>query len=275
MTHSTGHSSRWPRFLSMAVPVLLAISMLTACASNPGLDDGLASGLESAVDDTPARRRARTHLALASGYFENGQTAVALAEARHAVELDPRFSEAHNVLGSIYVETGDAPRGKAHFQKAIELNSRNANAMNNLAWLLCHDQAYAEADAQFQKALAAPNSNRARTLLAQGICQARSGDTARAENTLMHSLEMDAGNPVTGYNLALLLYQRGDYDKARFYIRRINNSELANSESLWLGMRIERRLGNQQAVDELGRQLSRRFPDSRELIAYQRGQFDE
>ena len=103
----------------------------------------------------------------------------------------------------------------------------------------------------------------------------RAGDNARAEATLMQSYELDPGNPITAYNLSLLLYKRGDYPRAQFYIRRLNNSELANAESLWLGIRVERRLNNRPASDQLASQLRRRFPQSRELLSYERGAFDE
>ena len=53
--------------------------------------------------------------------------------------------------------------------------------------------------------------------------------------------------------------------RALFYIRRLNNSELANAESLWLGIKVEHRLGNRLARDQLASQLRNRFPKSREL----------
>jgi type IV pilus assembly protein PilF len=40
-------------------------------------------------------------------------------------------------------------------------------------------------------------------------------------------------------------------------------------------MKIERRLRNAESVNQLGRQLGQRFPQSREWSAYQRGAFDE
>ena len=57
--------------------------------------------------------------------------------------------------------------------------------------------------------------------------------------------------------------------------RRINNSEQANAETLWLGIKIERQLNNAQVVEQLAQQLQRRFPRSKEWSAYQRGAFNE
>jgi type IV pilus assembly protein PilF len=50
---------------------------------------------------------------------------------------------------------------------------------------------------------------------------------------------------------------------------------LANAESLWLGIKIERGLGDAVAVRQLTEQLRKRFPDSRELSALERGAFND
>ncbi len=64
-------------------------------------------------------------------------------------------------------------------------------------------------------------------------------------------------------------------ERARFYVRRLNNSELANAESLWLGIKVERRLHDDLAMRQLAEQLTKRFGHSREAAAYERGAFDE
>ena len=77
------------------------------------------------------------------------------------------------------------------------------------------------------------------------------------------------------FNIAQLQYDRGAYDKAQFYIRRLNHTELANAESLWLGAKIERAMKDEVSMKQLGDQLRRRFPDSREYRSYQQGAFNE
>jgi len=108
-----------------------------------------------------------------------------------------------------------------------------------------------------------------------GLCQAKAGRVEDALQSLTRSYELDAGNPITGFNLASLLYKQGDMVRAQFYIRRLNNSELANAESLWLGIKVERRLNNLVAAQQLVEQLRKRFPQARELASYDRGAFDE
>ena len=111
--------------------------------------------------------------------------------------------------------------------------------------------------------------------MAQGICQARAGQKLEAEQSLTRAYQIDAGNPVVAYNLANLLYERGEFTRAQFYMRRLNNSELANAETLWLGIKVEQRLNNREAVLQLGDQLKKRYGQTREAGFYEKGAFNE
>ena len=129
---------------------------------------------------------------------------------------------------------------------------------------------------QFAQALAIPGyADRAKTLMTQGVCQLQAGQRAEAERSLIQAYEIDAGNPVIGYNLASLLAQREDYARAQFFIRRVNNSPSANAESLWLGIKVERRLNDEVAMNQLADQLKKRFGRSPEAAAFERRAFDE
>ena len=55
----------------------------------------------------------------------------------------------------------------------------------------------------------------------------------------------------------------------------MNNSELANAETLWLGIKVEKQLGNVEAVAQLVVQLEKRYSQSKEMAAYRRGDFNE
>ena len=89
---------------------------------------------------------------------------------------------------------------------------------------------------------------------------ARAGQRAEAERSLARAYELDAGNPIIGYNLAPLLYQRGELERAQFYIRRINNSELANAETLWLGIKVEQQLERPRRHEPAGRPAANALP---------------
>ncbi len=253
--------------------LLSAALVLGGCAAGGG---PLGPDDASATEETDARKRARIRMELAVGYFEQGQTSVALEELRQVIAADPSFPDAFNLRGLIYMRMNDPRLAEDSFRRAVALNPRDANTLHNLGWLQCQQRRYDEAQRTFEQALASPvYGDRAKTLMAQGLCHARNGRAPEAERSLARAYELDAGNPVTAYNLAQLLFNRNDLERAQFIVRRLNNSELANAESLWLGMRIERRLGDRLAMSQLGDQLRRRYPQSREAGAAERGAFDE
>ena len=267
------------RYRPAAWLVLLVLGLqLAGCANKPGAGDpsGAKPDLVTDSDEPDGRRRARIRLELAVGYFEQGQTTVALDELKQAITADPTFGEAYSLRGLIYMRLNDFRLADESFRRSIALNPGDSNAYHNYGWLMCQQGRPAEALQLFGQALANPQyGDRPKTLMTQGLCQIRAGQPALAEQSLIRSYELDAGNPITGYNLSSLLFQRGEFVRAQFYIRRLNNSELANAESLWLGIKVERRVDNREAVGQLAGQLRKRFPLSRELALYERGAFDE
>ena len=271
------NTERWQQLLGL-VAVVFASLLFGGCASTTG-DGGQGDAKADLVtesDEPEGRRRARIRLELAVGYFEQGQTSVALDELKQALSADPSFGEAYNLRGLIYMRLNEIRLAEESFRRSITLNPGDANAVHNFGWLMCQQGRHAESMQLFARALANPQyGERPKTLMTQGLCQIRAGQRTEAEVSLTQSYELDAGNPITGYNLANLLFLRGDLVRSQFYIRRLNNSELANAESLWLGIKVERRLDNREAVQQLAGQLRKRFTQSRELAAYERGAFDE
>lgn len=268
-----GRAPTW----SLAVLSLAGLLQLPGCAA-PGASSAAdpAVGVVLPSEETEARRRARVRLELASRYFDQGQTTVALEEVRLALATDPSFAEAFNLRGLIYMRLNELQLAEDSFRQAQRLSPRDPGSAHNYGWLLCQLGRSEQALQQFALALDHPTYvDKDKTWLAQGMCQYRAGQAAEAERSFMRAYELDPANPITGYNLALLLFQRGDDERARFYVRRINNSEYANAESLWLGIKVERRLRNQQAFEQLGLQLRNRFPQSREYLALERQAFNE
>ena len=259
--------------------LVLMLAGLSGCVSRTVDSRGLVvtrSEIQTPSDESETNRRARIRLELASNYFEAGQTNVALDEVRQAIAIDANYADAYNLRGLIYLRLNDYAQAEESFRRALGLRSQDASIVHNHAWLLCQQKRYAEADKQFERALSNPAyAARSKTLMAQGLCQERAGQSVQAEATLLKAYELDARNPIVAYNLSSLLSQRGENQRAQFYIRRLNNSEWANAESLWLGIKIERALGDSVALEQLGSQLGKRFPESREQSWYEQGIFNE
>jgi type IV pilus assembly protein PilF len=271
------HAARRHGFF-YACLLAVALTGLGGCASKsaPAAGSGGRTDIITESDEPEARKRARIRLELAVGYFEQGQTTVALDELKQALLADPNSAPAYNLRGLIYMKLNDPRVAEESFRKAVALDPQDGNVVHNLGWMLCQQGRYPESVQVFGQALTNPQyGDKAKTWMTQGICQIRAGQRAEAEASLVKAYELDAGNPVTGFNLANLLFQRGEFVRAQFYARRINNSELANAETLWLGIKVERRLNNRDAMQQLSDQLRKRFPKSREAGLLERSAFDD
>jgi type IV pilus assembly protein PilF len=277
----------------MRIVALLLLAVLAGCAtststttSTPTLTPAPTPApplktdpreIRTESDQTDADRRARVRLELASAYFGRGQTTTALDEVKLALAAKPELPEAYNLRGLIYASLGEPKLAEESFQRALQLKPLDADTMHNYGWFLCQQRRFAEADAQFVAAIEQPRyADAQRTLLVQGVCLARAGRWPEAERVLSRSYELDPSSPATAYNLSDVLYRRGEYERARFYIARVNTlQDQSNAQSLWLATRIEKKLGNQPGVQSLGRQLRDRFPESPEALLLEQGRFDE
>ena len=265
--------------LKAALTAACAALVLTGCATPPRPTDGGTPANSSSRPPEPGDpdRRARVRLELASLYFGRGQNDTALAEINTALAAKPDLPDAYALRGLVQANMGDPRAAEESFQRALALAPADGNTMHIYGWFLCQERRHPEAQVQFEKAMAQPQyRDLVRTLLAQGVCQARAGRWADAERTLSRSYEMDSANPTTAFNLAEVLLRRGELERARFYVRRINAvPDQVTAQSLWLAARIERRTGNIEAMQDHGRQLRDRFPQAPETLQYERGRFDE
>jgi len=263
------HATRWLAGLAVAI-------ILAGCASTGGAPGGEAVP-STASDQTDADRRAKVRLELASAYFARGQTETALDEVKQALSAKPDYGDAYNLRGLIYASLGDVNLAEDSFRRALQANPRDGDTMHNYGWFLCQQRRFEEAHVQFDQALAQPQYRaQPRTLLAQGVCQARAGRLADAERTLLRAYELDPSSPTTAVNLSEVLYRRNELERARFYISRVNNQPgQSNAQTLWLAARIENKLGNRPAVQQFGTELRNRFPQAPETLAFEGGRFDE
>lgn len=268
MTQGTKHAPRRVGPRSIWVGVMVAA--LVACA-------GPQKGVVTASDETDGHKRARIRMELATAYFGQGQATTALDEVKQAIAADPGMGAAYNLRGLIYASLSEDKLAEESFRKALQIDSSDGSAMHNFGWFLCQRARFDDAQGMFRQALEIPRyRDIMQTNLAQGVCYARAGRLTDAEKILLHTYELDPASPVTAMNLADVLYRRGEYERGRFYIRRVNSvANLGNAETLWLAVRIENKLGNRAGVAEFGNQLRSRFPASREAAMYEQGRFDD
>ena len=251
---------------------MLAAALLAGCAQQPA-DSG--SGVAGTQVDSESRQRARAFTDLAGAYFSRAQYKVALDELRKAITADNRFGPAYNVYGLIYMELAEDKLAEENFRRAIELDRSDSEARNNFGWFLCTRGRYDEGLEQFSIALRNPLYAYPEQAMANaGLCAEKKGDLALAEANLLKSLKLQPDNPNTVLKLAGLNFRQGRIMETQRLLGR--HAELAppTAESLWLGVRPERKLGDRAQEAAYGLQLRKRFPDSNEARLLLTGQYE-
>ncbi len=260
--------------MTRVMMVFVLSLLLSACGT---VGPGATGDLETPSQQTDVSRRAAIRLQLASNYLEAGQSAVALDEINKVIALDPSMADAYHIRALAYKNRRGPQLAEDSFRRALSAKPSDGDLLRNYGWFLCSAGRYREATGILEKAIETPSAGVAvKPMINLGLCYLRNGDAAHAARSLLRAHYIDERNPVANTNLALMYYKRGDAGNARGFIDRVNaDPRLANAESLWLGARVAHRLNDRRVQESLTEQLRRRFPESRELAAFERGAWDE
>jgi type IV pilus assembly protein PilF len=247
--------------------------VLAGCATTN--EDSAVGANTAPAPDTTNRARARVHTDLAASYFELGNMAVALEEIREALRADPGYGPAQNVAGLIYALLKEDRLAEDAFQAALQINPSDSDAHNNYGRFLCERKQEREAIKHFLAAVRNPlYASPERSWVNAGMCARRGGDVPAAEGYFQQALKLRPGQPQALYQMADLAYLRRDYVQAKGYLKRLTQVATASAEVLWLGVRVERRLGDRASEASYALQLRNRFPNSRETQALLAGKYE-
>ncbi|MGB8337428.1 MAG: type IV pilus biogenesis/stability protein PilW [Burkholderiales bacterium] len=251
--------------------MLMAAMTLTACVST-------SSGSAPLTKPDPAAQAkdiARVHTELASEYYSRAQFGVALEELNEARKADPNYVPAYSLTGLVYMELREDALAVKNFEQALRLNPADSDANNNYGWYLCNRGQEANSIKYFLTAQKNPlYTTPERSFLNAGICSRKMGDDVAAENYLRKALAQQPDLQQALFQLSDLNYKRNNLAEARAYMGRLMRNSNPNAEYLWLGVRIERKLGNRDNERGYAEQLRRRFPNAIETQALLAGRFE-
>jgi type IV pilus assembly protein PilF len=208
-------------------------------------------------------------------YYSNGNLGVALEELRAAAAADTNYAPAYGMYGLVYMQMKDQSRAEASFERALRLSPNDADINHNYGWFLCQSGREPESVKYFLQAIRNPlYPTPWRSYSAAGVCTMKMKQFKDAEAFFERALRFEPDEPASLVGLGLIRYQQGNIGEARKLVSRYNKLVTPTSESLWLALRIERRLGERVQEQAFANQLRRRYPESPEYQALQRGQFD-
>ena len=248
--------------------VLAAGCLLSACVTEstgvslPRPEDGEAAQL---------------NMEMGFRYLQQGDLQQAQIKLEKAVDQDPTLVPAQSALALVYERLEDFEAAERFYKEAIRLDGRDPEALNSYATFLCRqDGRRAEGLSYFDRAIAVPQSvkfaNKSMLNTNAGVC-AKPLDLARAEDYLRAALRLDNNYSEALLQMADVAMQRGNGLQARAFLERYQAIARVSPAALWLGVKIERSMGDAAEAEKYARQLRQQFPTSvetRQLLETER-----
>lgn len=250
---------------SAAVALLVVTAALAGCMSTGG------SKQFGAPD---AERAAEINLEIGTDYLRKGNLAQAKEKIDKAIEQNPRNSKAQIAAGVLYERLGQNDKADSHFAKGLSLDPKNPEVQNNYGAFLCQTGKHARGEKLMIEAAANPLYRTPEVAyLNAANCARNGGDLKGAEENLRSALKLRPKFGEALIQMADLQYKQTDYLSARGFLERYIAVGRTTPASLWLGVRIERGLGNVAAAKNYGERLKLEYPraaQTKELIESER-----
>ncbi len=219
-------------------------------------------------------RASEINLNLAVDYLRKGNLAQAKEKLDRALEQNSRNAAAHSVAGMLYNRLKDTDKADDHYQRALSLDPKNPEYQNNYAVFLCqHDRFDRGEKLALQAADNLLYKTRELAYLNAGTCALNKGNLERAEKHFRDALKVRPRFSEALHQLAEIEYAQKNYMSARGFLERYLEVGRATPATLWLGVRIERELGNTAVAQYYANRLKSEYPNSnqaKELVASER-----
>lgn len=239
--------------------VLLFSITLTACAGNRTSSSGGSDAAE-------------INMRLGINYMQRGDYKFALEKLEKALQQDPNLASAHNTIALLYQRLGENDKAEKHFKKAVALEPDYSEAQNNYGVYLCQQQRFDEAEAKFLLAVENPlYLSVAQAYENAGLCALQKPDLAKAEGYFRRALQFEPTLGKSLLRMAEISYEQQNYLQARGYIQRYHSAATWTPRALLTGIKIENKLGDEDAVASYVLILRSRFPDSDEMQMVNQG----
>lgn len=249
---------------STAVAFLVVSAALAGCMSTTTNQLG-----------TPDNERAaEINLQIGTDYLRKNNLVQAKEKIDKAVEQNPRNSQAQITAGMLYERLGQSEKAESHFSKGLALDPKNPEVLNNYGAFLCQRGKHSRGEKLMIEAASNPLYRTPEVAyLNAANCARNGGDVKGAETNLRKALAVRPKFGEALFQMADLQYKQTDYLSARGFLERYTEVGRTTAASLWLGVRIERGLGNMAAARTYAERLKLEYPraaQTKELIESER-----
>ena len=250
---------------SLVVSVLaMALAGLAGCGSNA----------RKPITKPEPERAAEINLEIGLDYLRKGNLKQAKEKIDRALDQNPRNAKVQMTAGMLYDRLGEDARADGHFSRAVALDPQNPDMQNNYGAYLCQKGRFERGEKLALEAAGNPlYTTPEAAYLNAANCARGAGDLKRAEESLRKALAVKPKFSEALIQMADVAYIQTDYLSARAFLERYLAVGRSNPTSLWLGVRIERGLGNNAAAQNYAQRLKTEYPraaQTKELLESER-----
>ena len=238
------------------LPVLLIAAALVA---------GCASSAQRQAGDAKRQLLIDTNVQLAANYLQRGQLEFAQEKLEKALAIDADNPSANSTMALLQWRLKNYAAAEQHFQKAVDTGNGHGEAHNNYGAFLCERGRVKQAVERFRQAVSDPlYQTPAVAYQNAGLCLAKAGETAAAEQQFREALKLDPQLPPSLEHMARISLESGRALAARGFMQRYLQAAADTPTALWLAVRIEHALGHKDQAASYGLRLRSKFPESPE-----------
>jgi type IV pilus assembly protein PilF len=249
-----------PSITGWRIALLLVCGALafTACSNSKTVKDQSQRGEAAAIN-----------LQIGIDYYKQGNLQLAKDKIERALEQDPHNATAHAAAGLLYDRLGEFAKAESHFSRAVALEPKNPELHNNFAVFLCRHEKYDRGEKQAMLAVADPLYKTPEVAyLNAAYCARGAADMKLAEQYFRRALAVRPRFAPALLEMADLEFKAKNYMSARAFLERYIAVQTPSAAALWLGIRIERVLGNRSTAGDYARRLMSDYPNAEETKAF-------
>jgi type IV pilus assembly protein PilF len=232
----------------------------------------LAACVHPTVPGRTPEAAASINVQLALEYMRLDKLAISREFIERALGQDPHNPNVQATAGLVYERLDDLPKAERAFESAARLGKKDPSIENMVAGFLCRTHKVAEGEKLFRKVAHDPLYLTPEVALVNaGVCVHSAGDNIGAERYFRDALRIHPNMPEAMLQLGSLLLERGEAAEAVLTVERYLAVNPPSADIYLLGVRAERKLGDETTASGYAQRLQAEFPASDQARQLQLG----
>ena len=249
--------------------IILTLFLLAGCIHKDGYDENIRP---SEIKESQVTNEiALTNLNLGIAYLKEGDYNKALEKLKKSLSADSDYAPTYNVLGLLYQLLGDNNKAEENFKRALAINNVDSSTLNNYGNFLCKQGRLEQAERSFLRAAENPLYEAPEIAITNaGQCLYVNNQIENSKKYFRQALQLNPRIPQALLKMSEINFEEKNYLSARAYLQRYQENIPHNAKTLLLGIQIEKKLGDKDAVSSYELLLKNSFPDSDELASLEK-----